>query len=65
MSPQTTIAMVRDIAFTKTQIKPFRQYLWARKTGDLESIPLDQDHTLEWYGFLQGDVDIVVSEDPA
>lgn len=57
-----TLSMVRDLAYRATGIAPFLQQLWGRAEGDLQSVELDQDHTLDWYGFMAGVVVVTVEE---
>ncbi len=62
VSSETTVSMLRDLAFRHTQIAPFRQRLWARSRGDVQRTLLDQNATLDWYGFPSGAVDVLVEE---
>ena len=62
VSRQLTVSNVRDIAFRHTGIRPFRQRLWARAADDLVPVQLDQNDTLEWYGFVSGQVTVAVDD---
>lgn len=62
VSRDMTLSMVRDLAYRATGIAPFLQRLWGRAEGDLQSVELDQDHTLDWYGFMAGVVVVTVEE---
>ncbi len=65
VSPETTVAMLRDMAFRHTGIAPFRQKVWARCAlgGEVQRTLLDQTAaTLDWYGFVAGLVDVLIEE---
>lgn len=66
VSPETTVSLLRDLAFKHTNVPPFRQNLWALVEGQVGRAHLDQaEYTLDWYGFLGGLVDILVEEKPS
>ncbi len=51
VSPETTVSMLRDLAFRHTRVPPFRQRLWARAAGDVQRTALDQpEASLDWCG---------------
>lgn len=65
LSPETTVAMLRDMAFRHTGVPPFRQRVWARcaQSGEVQRTLLDQEAaTLDWYGFVAGLIDVLIEE---